>query len=615
MYRVIESVFEHLVDWAHAALEKSSNQPTLPHAIIAFNASDNSLQDKEWDVDVATVKVMTEVSKAFLQNATFKKLARHWNEQGREVESIEQLIWIYYKSLKVVRIPAPGRPNLINRQVECLSETIREASREAQRSKAELRMLLDADEIQPYLEIAFGHFAKNLEAPFDFIQASFANSPIPNTFGGNILKLALHQMETHIESRRYPNLAQRIFSELSYLVASCIMLDATRNKIRGHPDDILGKYLVHLDDALENFCDRHWPCEYEGRGGRCVNVRSGHGAKGHQLKSGKLVAHGAYESRFRYNEKTRREFHLNVHSKVTFLDERIRSQTRDDKSDYRAAAEIHSNFILRPYFQRASALSIPRLPDHNAEGLARTFFSHTVCLSCLFEPPEHALPCGHIICTPCLKSYGEEVRETNKIVIECCPIDPVARRFRVPWEVYIKPAGCGVRTLVLDGGGVRGIVELETLKLIANEFDNRINIQSFFDLIVGTSTGGIIALGLTVRNFSLMECADQFEAFCGQAFKPRRFSRVPVMGDLVKAYNHSTYKTKPLQDGLIETFSKDQYLFGGKRFHAGSQTMDIKVAKVAVTATSTAGNAVVFANYNRLCLDRCKYMRSVFVIL
>jgi hypothetical protein len=35
-------------------------------------------------------------------------------------------------------------------------------------------------------------------------------------------------------------------------------------------------------------------------------------------------------------------------------------------------------------------------------------------------------------------------------------------------------------------GGVRGIVELEVLKLIAAEFDYGINVQSFFDLIVGT---------------------------------------------------------------------------------------------------------------------------------
>jgi patatin-like phospholipase/acyl hydrolase len=50
-------------------------------------------------------------------------------------------------------------------------------------------------------------------------------------------------------------------------------------------------------------------------------------------------------------------------------------------------------------------------------------------------------------------------------------------------------------------GGVRGIVELEILRQLEIELGDLINIQSFFDLIVGTSTGGIVALGLTARNW------------------------------------------------------------------------------------------------------------------
>ena len=50
-------------------------------------------------------------------------------------------------------------------------------------------------------------------------------------------------------------------------------------------------------------------------------------------------------------------------------------------------------------------------------------------------------------------------------------------------------------------GGIRGIVELEILRQLEKELGDLISIQSFFDLIVGTSTGGIIALGLTARNW------------------------------------------------------------------------------------------------------------------
>lgn len=57
--------------------------------------------------------------------------------------------------------------------------------------------------------------------------------------------------------------------------------------------------------------------------------------------------------------------------------------------------------------------------------------------------------------------------------------------------------------LTLHRGGVRGIVELEILRQLEKELGDLISIQSFFDLIVGTSTGGIVALGLTARNWSV----------------------------------------------------------------------------------------------------------------
>ena len=77
---------------------------------------------------------------------------------------------------------------------------------------------------------------------------------------------------------------------------------------------------------------------------------------------------------------------------------------------------------------------------------------------------------------------------------------------------------------------------------------------------------------------------------------------VPGLNFIVSSYNHSMYETRPLQEALTNTFTDDQYLFGGRSRDAGS--MDIKVA---VIATSAAGNTAVLANYNRLCLDKLAY--------
>ena len=227
--RVIESVFEKLVDWAAAALESSSNQPVLPHAIIVLNASEYDIDPELWDVDTSTSRLFENLSRTVFHNATFKKYAQFWRARHRSIETIEQLLHSYYRAVNVVRIPTCGRPNLIQSQVETLYACIASACSDARERKTELRMLLDADELQPYFQNACDHFACDLNIPFDFVQASLTNSPIPHDFGGNILKLAINFME------QWKNTAdiQILFTELSYMVASCIMLESARSKIRG----------------------------------------------------------------------------------------------------------------------------------------------------------------------------------------------------------------------------------------------------------------------------------------------------------------------------------------------------------------------------------------------
>jgi hypothetical protein len=100
-FSVIESVFEKLVNWAAAALEKSSNQPVLPHAIIVFNASANTIDDRLWDVDIATTELMESLSRTVYHNTTFKKYAQFWRERNRQIETVEHLLLSYYSSVQV----------------------------------------------------------------------------------------------------------------------------------------------------------------------------------------------------------------------------------------------------------------------------------------------------------------------------------------------------------------------------------------------------------------------------------------------------------------------------------------------------------------------------------
>jgi calcium-independent phospholipase A2 len=52
----------------------------------------------------------------------------------------------------------------------------------------------------------------------------------------------------------------------------------------------------------------------------------------------------------------------------------------------------------------------------------------------------------------------------------------------------------GSRILCLDGGGMRGLIQIEILSIIERLSGRKI--VDLFDWIIGTSTGGIVALGL-----------------------------------------------------------------------------------------------------------------------
>jgi hypothetical protein len=133
----------------------------------------------------------------------------------------------------VLRIPTSQQANLVYEQGHKLYTEIYDSCKIAQSRKSDLRMLLDSRQLQSYLTHAFNHYCRTLEQPFDFVQASFMNAPVPAHFGGNILKVALGLMENQSVQDRN---GRAIFEKLSPFVASCILLDCVRN-------DVLGMFL------------------------------------------------------------------------------------------------------------------------------------------------------------------------------------------------------------------------------------------------------------------------------------------------------------------------------------------------------------------------------------
>ncbi|KAK6502557.1 hypothetical protein TWF506_003137 [Arthrobotrys conoides] len=603
----LENAIERLLIWATAALEKSSNQPVLPHAIIALNSLPNEAPDVFWSSDTATKRVLDEANIEFSENPKFKPFIKHWRERGKRVGTVRELLKLYYDRTSVVGIPKKGRSTLMQKQVSQLYLEIKAGVMRSHGLKLERRMLMNSMALQFHLQSAYDHFANSLSTPFDFVKSTFAHSPIPPDFSGSILKLILSvrkQVPRRIElGRLVAGQMEVLFGNVASMVASCILLDISRQQYLGSTSRLFSEYKHACDNAFKDFYEQHLECGYRSDRDvkiRCVNYRVGHKTKGHQDASGKIIAQGEYVTSL--DPSYIDTFGDLISKNLASMEAELEPQRRkglETKDELNLVAKIHKDKYMIPFYDKFGGSS--------------KFISHTACLVCLVHSPEHHLKCGHVICTPCLQTYG--VSETGCITIKNCPMHSYhnGQTYQSPQVFAVKPPPAGVRILSIDGGGVRGLSQLIFLQCLENTLGFNLQLTSFFDLVVGTSTGGYIALGLITENWSITECIEQFKKFCRKSFKKRKLGSFIGHGSVQeyigekfpslsrKQNGKHKYKESPVQNSLMKAFSTSDYLFGStKRALAMAEAPCKPVPKVAVVTVLSVSDskAVVLGNYN-----------------
>jgi patatin-like phospholipase/acyl hydrolase len=120
------------------------------------------------------------------------------------------------------------------------------------------------------------------------------------------------------------------------------------------------------------------------------------------------------------------------------------------------------------------------------------------------------------------------------------------RRARLPW-----PADRPFRILSIDGGGICGILPAAILAEFESRFLNGESVGRHFDMVAGTSTGGIIALGLG-HGKTAREIQDIYVERGGHIFPPA--------GPLGKLFRKArriaryAYDSKALEEELLRIF-------------------------------------------------------------
>jgi patatin-like phospholipase/acyl hydrolase len=125
-------------------------------------------------------------------------------------------------------------------------------------------------------------------------------------------------------------------------------------------------------------------------------------------------------------------------------------------------------------------------------------------------------------------------------------------REKLPW-----PADKPFRILSIDGGGIRGILPASILARFEETLLGGRSAGDYFDMIAGTSTGGIIALALslgTPASDILKLYVDHGATIFPEPRGPLKWFRRKLRD--IRAVHRHRYKREPLEERLHEIFGE-----------------------------------------------------------
>ena len=150
------------------------------------------------------------------------------------------------------------------------------------------------------------------------------------------------------------------------------------------------------------------------------------------------------------------------------------------------------------------------------------------------------------------------------------------------------------KLLAVDGGGIRGVLALEVLQGIEDLLKAKsgradFRLAKYFDYIAGTSTGGIIAAGLSI-GMSVGEILKFYQEAGAQMF---------VKANLLRRLRYK-FEDEPLAEKLREVFASDTTL-GSEKL----QTLLLLVMRNATTDSPWPISNNPYARYNGRTRDDC----------
>ncbi|OGM39291.1 hypothetical protein ABOM_012150 [Aspergillus bombycis] len=236
--------------------------------------------------------------------------------------------------------------------------------------------------------------------------------------------------------------------------------------------------------------------------------------------------------------------------------------------------------------------------------------SDRICFYCLVRPAQHSQACGHTVCDLCPQLFGEpaldaEYRFTMSMCLLC--------QSQATAVIDVLPPTMNPTVLAIDGGGVRGGIPLEYLILIQERLGVECRLVDLVDVSVGSSSGGLLVLGLIGMEWDAPACSQTFDLLARRIFRERRqpviswllrlvLGRDSLLGNIPKwlswFLHDSCYDPRIFDISLQEAFSGSRRVFDP--VGEPSQSPVHSKSKFGVIAASIAKDtrSFVFGNFN-----------------
>ena len=162
------------------------------------------------------------------------------------------------------------------------------------------------------------------------------------------------------------------------------------------------------------------------------------------------------------------------------------------------------------------------------------------------------------------------------------------------------------RVLSLDGGGMRGLYTISVLKSLSERFckSSKKDIGKGFDLIVGTSTGGILATGL-VAGIPIDEIMEIYSIKGRDIFTNPKPNGLKKYWWAFKAWCTPANSNEPLQETLKRIFKKETVGDVYMRRGIGLCVQALKLVDSSPRVFKTPHNPEKHADNKRNLVDIC----------